>query len=516
MKPRTLTLLWTERRRSMGVLKRNLWLTGLGAVLAVVALSAVQAGAQPTNVGTLAGTSDDRPGSIVLFPKVIADGTRDTIVLLTNTMNMPASAHCIYLNGAGFCSITRPFRLCTVIPQSTVGGPFLQSDCPDPNDSCVPAWTETNFDVVFTGQQPTMWRVSTGRVLDEFAEANGRCVEYLFGDPPILRQFCPGEFIGGNGVIPPNQPFRGELKCYETGPDDAPFAGNALKGEAIIETLGSPQISKYNSINIEGDFDTGDQILDLNGIEYNTCPQSIEFVHYADIAPSLANNFNPDCNLAGICSGPSPLNGQVCDPTISATCPGGACITCPVRTELTLIPCTQNFEQQAPIPAPVHVDVFDELESPQSAPHVVNCWENALLNNINESTFDFTNRGSQFLKTRIFTSGAGFCWQGVDMLIGAPCDVDDDCGAGGVCGPTPGVIGIMEEFHYTDLSLLPDGEIFPAGTAAFNATMNGLRIGRCRGALGTQCTVGGDECGVDGECLFDRIIVPEVVPATGN
>ena len=501
----------------MGVLKRNLWLTGFGVALAMMAFSASRVSAQPTNVGTDAGTSTDRPGSVVLFPKVIADGTRDTMILLTNTMNMPATAHCVYVNGAGFCSISG--GLCSALPVLPEGS-FQQSDCPDENDQCVPQWVETNFTVALTGQQPTMWRVSTGRVLDETLPGIGRCVEFIAGDPPIQRQACPGEFTAGNGVIPPNQPFRGELKCVQT-LDELPFAGNALKGEAVIETLGSPQISKYNSVNIEGNQDDGSLVLNLDGSEYNVCPQSIEFTHYADIAPGLQNELNPDdCNDFGICSGPTLVNGQPCDPSTPSTCPGGVCVGCPVRTELTLIPCTQNFEAQVPIPTTVSVQVFDELEFPQSANHTVQCWENNILNQINPSTFNYFNR-TQFLKTRVSAQSGdqGRCWDAppsTPPIVGQVCSTDDDCGPGGVCGPDPGVLGVMEEFHYTDASLTPTTgpNLVVAGTAAFNAHMNGLRIGSCRNDLATACTVGGDECGVDGECLFDRITIPPF--PTGN
>ena len=54
----------------MGVSKRNPWLSGLGVLLAVLAGYVGQVRADVTS---------DTPGSIVIFPKVIADGTRDTL-----------------------------------------------------------------------------------------------------------------------------------------------------------------------------------------------------------------------------------------------------------------------------------------------------------------------------------------------------------------------------------------------------------------------------------------------------
>ena len=68
----------------MRVQKRNPWLYSLGLVLAAMALSGTQAGADVTS---------DRPGSVIIWPKVIADGTRDTVITLTNTRNEQAQAH---------------------------------------------------------------------------------------------------------------------------------------------------------------------------------------------------------------------------------------------------------------------------------------------------------------------------------------------------------------------------------------------------------------------------------------
>jgi len=79
----------------MRVQKRNPWLTSLGVVLAVIALMGGRAAAD---------VASDQAGSIVIYPKVIADGTRDTIISLTNTSNMQAYVHCEYVQGTGICS----------------------------------------------------------------------------------------------------------------------------------------------------------------------------------------------------------------------------------------------------------------------------------------------------------------------------------------------------------------------------------------------------------------------------
>jgi hypothetical protein len=68
----------------MRVQKRIPWLVSLGAVLAAMALGTTQAQADVIS---------DRPGSVVIWPKVIADGKRDNLIALTNTSNLQAYEH---------------------------------------------------------------------------------------------------------------------------------------------------------------------------------------------------------------------------------------------------------------------------------------------------------------------------------------------------------------------------------------------------------------------------------------
>ena len=119
-------------------LKRSPWLSGLGVLLAILVVYGGHARADVTT---------DRSGSIVLFPKVIADGTLDTIIELTNTGTSTAFAHCFYINASGACSVT------------TSTACSLDSECPD-SETCVRQCNEIDFDLFLTAQQPTMWRVS--------------------------------------------------------------------------------------------------------------------------------------------------------------------------------------------------------------------------------------------------------------------------------------------------------------------------------------------------------------------
>ena len=51
-------------------------------------------GAAPAQV------SSERAASLVVFPKVIADGTRDTLIQLVSTASVVAYVHCWYTNAA--------------------------------------------------------------------------------------------------------------------------------------------------------------------------------------------------------------------------------------------------------------------------------------------------------------------------------------------------------------------------------------------------------------------------------
>src|SRR5690554_5911127 len=102
------------------------------------------------------GPTTECSASILVFPRVIANGTRDTIIQITNTGNSMVHAHCFYVNGAPTFPDFPP--------------------CPDPSDPLCfnpPLWTEIDFDIWLTKQQPTHWVVSQGRLVDPTDEACG-------------------------------------------------------------------------------------------------------------------------------------------------------------------------------------------------------------------------------------------------------------------------------------------------------------------------------------------------------
>jgi hypothetical protein len=150
--------------------------------------------------GAQAQVTTERSASILVWPKVIADGTRDTIIQITNTSNSMVHAHCFYVNGAS----TFP-----EFPPDPIRNP--------------PRWTEIDFDIMLTKQQPTHWVVSTGRLFDPEAESCSTDEDFFA---------CNDAGLNIGRVPPVDEFFTGELKCIEVDMSGAPVSGNRLHGRA--------------------------------------------------------------------------------------------------------------------------------------------------------------------------------------------------------------------------------------------------------------------------------------------
>jgi hypothetical protein len=174
------------------------------------------------------------------------------------------------------------------------------------------------------------------------------------------------------GRIPVSFPFQGS--CARGGPVGSTISGNHLKGEATIVTRDGDS-SKYNAVGVIGlDENNGDNTLCLggevstscpSGAEYNACPEALLVNHFADRADN-------------------PMFG----PTSS------------VRTELTLVPCTENFETQEPSRLVVQFAMTNEFELGFSASTTVDCWGNFFLDEINP-VFGVVAVGSRLVQTRV-------------------------------------------------------------------------------------------------------------------
>src|SRR5512139_3609399 len=184
----------------------------MGGVRQVVrCATAVVAAAMVWGAPCVADTTTERSGSILIFPKVVFDGSRDTMIQISNTSNSMVYAHCFYVNAVPLCTRSE--------------GDCLAGTC---LGECVPQWQEVDFDIWLTKQQPTSWAAGLGRVTFPF---DNNCLSDL-RHPDLDNADCYGSGIDPGRVPPVSFPFAGELKCIEVESGGAPISGNHLKGEA--------------------------------------------------------------------------------------------------------------------------------------------------------------------------------------------------------------------------------------------------------------------------------------------
>jgi len=321
------------------------------AVLVVLALWSVAARAE---------TTTELSGSILVFPKVIFDGTRDTIIQISNTSNSVIHSHCFYVNA---------------VPECSGPGDCLEGTC---IGECTPRWQEVDFDIWLTKQQPTMWVAGFGRFVDPFDEP---CRIDLANNGRNDNFDCYGAGTDPGQIPPVPDPFLGELKCIEVDSFGAPVSGNHLKGEATLVSTDTGDASKYNAVAFLGFDQDGNNTLCIGGgdqndadlcpvgAEYSACPDTLIMNHFAEGADD-------------------PLFGP--ESTVS--------------TELTVVPCTEDFEQQAPSRVVVQFQLFNEFENRFSASTTVDCWGNFFLEDVQARLFDVRTLGTRFAQTRLQSS----------------------------------------------------------------------------------------------------------------
>lgn len=343
--------MWTKRRVRTGEL--------LGAVALAIVMTAGAAWADVTT---------ERPGSILILPKIVADGTRDTLIEITNTSNTLVNAHCYYVNGA----------------------PLDPTQPPGPTNP--PLWQEVDFFLFLTRQQPTQWLAGEGRRLSPLDSP---------GDPEAGLD--PGRIPG---AVPG---FQGELICVQVDSSGAPTGGNALIGAA---TLIGPDAStsKYNAIAVLGDEVDGDDVLRLDGEEYESCPAEVVFPHFAQ---------------------------GVEDPYLGEDSQ--------VINRISLVPCTHDLENGIPSEVSAEVFSYDEFEDRLSTTIDFTCRLDADLDNLSDVN-PFVPTGGPiygfFRYSRIIPSPV--CEGGPNRR--RPCSVDADC-PNGSCTGVVGLLGVLESAH---------------------------------------------------------------------
>jgi len=413
-------------------------------ILAVV-LAGMTAGAASAQVTT------ERSASILVFPKVIANGTRDTIIQITNTSNSMVHAHCFYVNAAPADAELPP-------------DPLLNP----------PLWQEIDFDIWLTKQQPTHWVVSRGRAVNPQDPTCDRLTD---------NYLCPDAGLDPGRVPPLPEDFVGELKCVEVDASGAPISGNHLKGEATIITL--DVCGPHNLCDGDGSLcmtDNDCEIGDFCAPGGNTCELSfLECTTTGDCVEGLVDEAK--YNGIGII-GNENNNGD------SVLCLGGEasdqCQTgaeydaCPetwivnhqaygsqdlvlgegsfVATNLTIVPCEQNYETQDPESVTLQLLTYNEFEQVLSSSTTLTCWADLKLTDIN-NLFRRATLASDFAQTFIRPSGGT---QSGILLVGTETHYL------GLAGREIAAVGVPDPV---------EGRPYPPySTASFNAHIEGARV----------------------------------------
>jgi len=333
----------------------------------------------------VADVTSDEAAAILIWPDIdvfLGEGGSfvDTVIQVTNTSPDPVTMKCFYENANAHCDNTG--EVCFFRPDDCkVNSSFF--------GNCVPGWNEVDFRVVLTPYQPLGWLASRGMAGFAFQQP------FPALPPPLLYGFFPldGFFFAGIGGtsnvgsgIPPvaEVPFDGILKCIAVDAADNPVGRNVLKGESSAIELfrfeddwcadsgaegsgGSPAgcrkmregitVGKHNAIGIKAipDRVNGDQVLCLggepnefcpDGAEYNGCPNFLILDHFFEFAQ------NP-----------------VFPPIAFSE----------MRTELILVPCSQDLLRQRPAGAVVQYLVYNEFEQRFSTSRGMLCKQEILL-----------------------------------------------------------------------------------------------------------------------------------------
>ena len=319
----------------MRTVKRNSIVAGLIAFVGGLVLAS----------GAQAAVTSTNPAGLIIFPKLLVDeetGT-DSIIQLSNTSDQLIRVRCYLVNANSHCS-NDPTEVCT--SDDDCGGGF-----------CLAGWTETDFRFTLTKFQPIAWRLSTGLQNFPLDGLNGTTQD--------------GQFNADSNIPPsPEDPFIGELKCFQVDEGDNPVARNDLKGEAtLFQNNGVFDVAKYNGLGLKAtETNDGNDTLCLGGEEstedcpepeYAGCPNVVIMNHFFDNAPN-------------------PFTGAVS------------------LTTLTLVPCSEDFLTQTTFKITVQMLIFNEFEQRLSTSRRINCLADFLLSDIDTRETPLDNASSIF------------------------------------------------------------------------------------------------------------------------
>ncbi len=213
-----------------------------------------------------------------------------------------------------------------------------------------PTWLVTDFQITLTRNQPTVWVAGEGL--------------------PAVPSDRPEDLYPGP-VPPVGDGFHGSLRCVVVDESERPVGVNAISGEATLVHRQSGTTLKYPGITVRGlPANDGNNTLLLDGTEYAACPRLLLFNHFFDDAP---------------------------DPVLDS----------PIRTRLTVVPCSIDVENSIPGSATLQFEVFNEFEQRLSTSLPVDCYEEIDLSDIDGasqpalSIFNFALQGTLVGLSRI-------------------------------------------------------------------------------------------------------------------
>lgn len=340
---------------------KKLSLLGVAAAAWLVSAPAAQA-----------ETFSDTGAAVLVWPKIVVGPTTDTVIQMTNQASVRSAAHCFYVNANNRCSNTG--LACESSSECLDDGFF---------GACLPGWIEINFDVVLTPDQPVAWSAAEG-----FANSDLPC-------PGGIGARCSGN--GGTRVPPVGEtPFIGELKCIQADPltrlplpcneAQGQACRNDLEGGATITNVANGEVDplRYNAVGLRtSGQNNGDNTLVIGGppaqAEYQPCSEVLVLNHLFD--------------------------GAV-DPLSDPASPNLA------QSELSLVPCTQDFLIQKIPSVTAQFLVYNEFEQRFSTSRLVRCLLDSPISLIDtsqpsRSIFSAAVSGTVAGQTRITGVGGG-------------------------------------------------------------------------------------------------------------
>lgn len=178
-----------------------------------------------------AEVTTDQPGAVLVFPKIVVDGTRDTIIQVSNASGTLVRLRCFYT-------------------------------ARETNSESQDVWVTVDFNIALTRLQPTVWLASSGRPVTPPGDR-----------PPELEP----------GPVPPLANFLGELRCVAVNQAEQPVSRNVLTGSATIVDRATSEIRRYDAVAIQGfPKNNNDNTLLLNNVEYSSCPRVLLLNHFFD------------------------------------------------------------------------------------------------------------------------------------------------------------------------------------------------------------------------------------------